>query len=205
MNGEKLNILIRTSHRPNYFKRLIATIERQTYRNINLVVSADSDETALYVEKAGYKPVIVDRLERSEKLTFPWNLYLNKLMASVDDGWIVFVDDDDMLAGETVVEQLMEKLADPDSMMVFRMRFPDGRVVPGDDYWGKVPFTRKQIAMPCFAFNSKWKSCARFDGQRAGDFRFINGLADFIGIEWLDLVVVQLDNFGNVGKRIDLK
>nr|NQU90509.1 glycosyltransferase family 2 protein [Bacteroidota bacterium] len=200
-----INILIRTSNRPNYFNRLIGTIKRQTYKNVKLHISADTVQTIYYVNDAGYSAVCIDPYTKSSKLTFPWNLYLNDLLGQVKKGWILIIDDDDMLAHNRVLENLAVNLTDQNSMIVFKMRFPDGRIIPDDDNWGRIPFKRKQIAMPCFAFHSKWKNTVRFDGQRAGDFRFINGLLDYIGVEWFDEVVVQLDNYGNVGKRIDLK
>ena len=77
--------------------------------------------------------------------------------------------------------------------------------MPGDDYWGKLPFVRKQISMPCFAFHSKWKDNVLFDAQRAGDFRFVNQLIEYVEIEWLNIPVVQLSNYGNLGRPVDLQ
>lgn len=205
MTGSLLNILIRTSNRPNYFRRLIRNIESQSYPNYKLIISADTPETEKYVKKAGYQPVPVKRLYRNQKQTFPWNLYLNTLMNNVSDGWIIFMDDDDMYADNSALGLIAASLGDENSMLVWRLRFPDGRYVPAVNYMGKTPFTRKQIAMPCFAFHSKWKNRVRLDGQRAGDFRMANHLQQFLEVKWLDLALVKLDNFGNVGRPVDLK
>jgi glycosyltransferase involved in cell wall biosynthesis len=199
-----LNILIRTSDRPNYFNRLIKTIRSQKYQNYRLIISADSSSTESYVKAAGCRFIPVKKLHRSKQFTFPWNLYLNTLMGQVKEGWIMFIDDDDMYAHSYVLNMIAESLPAEDRMLVWKMRFPDGRTVPGNSHWGKTPFTRAQISMQCFAFHSKWKDHVRFDGQRAGDFRFTNRLLSYVHPEWLDIVAVRLSNFGNVGKPVDL-
>jgi len=200
-----LNILIRTSERPNYFNRLIKTIRSQKYQNYRLIISADSVFTQSYVKAAGCRFIPVNKLHRSKQSTFPWNLYLNTLMEQVEHGWIMFIDDDDIYAHSHVLKMIGENLPGENNMLVWKMRFPDGRIVPGENYWRKIPFTRAQISMQCFAFHSKWKNTVQFDGQRAGDFRFTNRLLSYIDPEWLDIVAVQLTNFGNVGKPVDLK
>lgn len=201
----QLNILIRTSGRPLYFHRLMENIRLQTYRNYSLFVSADTKETAAYVTRAGIEPVMVERLERSEMYSFPWNLYLNRLMDQVKEGWILFMDDDDLYAHTSVFKIVANHLPPENRMLVWQMRFPDGRIVPGLPYMHKTPFTRREIGMPCFAFHSKWRSHVRFDGHRAGDYRFANALLNFLKLEWLEQPLVLLDNFGNAGNRMDLK
>ena len=205
MTGPLLNILIRTSNRPNYFNRLIHNIESQSYKNYRLIISADTPETKKYVERAGYNPTPVVRLSKNKTQTFPWNLYLNILMDQVTKGWIMFMDDDDIYADNSAFDLIATFLGNESSMLVWRLLFPDGRYVPGIDFMGKTPFTRKQIAMPCFAFHSKWKRRVRFDGQRAADFRMANQLQQFLKVNWLDHALVMLDNFGNVGRPVDLK
>lgn len=200
-----LNILIRTSNRPNYFNRLVRNIQAQTYKNVRLLISADTAQTVAYVRKEGFEPVKVKHLQRSASQTFPWNLYLNHLLDAVIGGWIIFIDDDDMYADPLSLETIVRNLPDKNSMLVWQMRFPDGRLVPNHEHMGTTPFVRKQIAMPCFAFHSKWRKHVRFDGQRAGDFRVSNDLLKYVNVKWLEAPLVQLDNFGNVGKPIDLK
>ena len=207
MNFPLLNILIRTSNRPNYFRRLMENIKSQHYKNYRLIISADSVETTKYVAKYADKKTLivpVQKLYHTPEQTFPWNLYLNDLMARVKEGWIMFMDDDDQYTNEFTFDRIASHLPDKNSMLVWQLRFPDGRYVPAPEYLGKTPFTRKQIAMPCFAFHSKWKNRVRFDGQRAGDFRIANKLQEFLKVEWAYIDLVQLDNFGNVGKDVDL-
>jgi hypothetical protein len=187
-----------------YFKRLTEIIKNQSYKNVNLIISSDTAFTGVYIIAEGLTPTPVKQLFRTVEQTFPWNLYLNQLMEDVKDGWILFIDDDDMYAHRHSLKRIVANLPDENSMLVWQMRFPDGRLVPDAEYIGLLPFVRKQIAMPCFAFHSKWKNAVRFDGQRAGDFRVANQLQRFLKVKWLSQPLVQLDNFGNVGKLVDL-
>lgn len=202
---EFLNILIRTGGRPVYFNRLMENIRLQSYTNYRLIVSADSDEAEEYVREAGITPVRIERMEKSPQYAFPWNLYLNTLMEQVTNGWVMFMDDDDMYAHDFVFQIIERSLPDENTMLVWQMMFPDWRLVPDHFYMNKTPFTRKQIGMPCFAFHSKWIKHVRFDGQRAGDYRFTNELLRFVKVSWLEVPLVLLDNFGNAGNRMDLK
>lgn len=206
MNGQLINILIRTSDRPEYFERCINSIRNQSYSNYRIIVSADSDETVDYVRKLGIEPIWVKKLERSQEQTFPWNLYLNRLMDEVKEGWIVFLDDDDFYLDNDSLELITRVLPPENSMLVYCMIYPDGRVLPDDEHFGIIPFERKHISMQCFCFHSKHKNNVRFDGMRAGDYRFINKLINVLNnkVSWFPATLVGLSNFGLNGAKKDL-
>ena len=206
MTKPLLNILIRTSNRPNYFSRLSENLILQSNQYFDCLVSVDTPESVQYVLEEGLSYIIMPyKYKPSKNLTFPWNLYLNILMDHIAEGWILFMDDDDIYSSSDSLQIIAENLPDENSMLVWQMRFPDGRLVPFHDYIGKLPFTRRQIGMPCFAFHSKWKNRVRFDGQRAGDYRITNQLQKFLKVKWLEMPLVQLGNFGNAGRTLDLK
>jgi len=50
-SNPKINILTRTSGRPNCFKRCVDSIKSQTYKNINHIVGADDDASYEYASK----------------------------------------------------------------------------------------------------------------------------------------------------------
>lgn len=205
MSRPLINILIRTSDRPEYFRRCIQHIDEQLYCDVRVLVSADSKETAAYVRAEGIEPILVPRMERTATKTFPWNLYLNALKAHVKEGWILILDDDDYLSNELALQVLANSLPDEDTMLVCKMEYPDGSTLPDEAYWGKTPFTRRHISMPTICFHSKWKHHVDFDGMRAGDYRFANKLLKYVkGVKWLDYVVVGLSNYGLNGSKKDL-
>lgn len=206
MNNPLINILIRTSNRPEYFGRCIKSIRQQNYTNYTIIVSADNEDTAAYVRKNGIEPIMVKRLERSATQTFPWNLYLNTLKNQVKEGYIIILDDDDYFANTNSLALVARSIMPIESsILVYRMRYPDGRILPDDAHFCTTPFERKHISMQCFCFPATIKDKIDFDGQRAGDFRFINKLLDHVSkVYWLDRVIVTLSNFGLNGAKKDL-
>ena len=204
MSERTINILIRTSDRPEYFRRCVESIRNQVHTDYRIIVSADSESTAAYVRECGIEPVMVPTYTRNNVDTFPWNLYLNILKLQVKEGFIMFLDDDDFLIDRHSLE-IIDENASEDALLVYRMVYPDGRILPDDEFFGKTPFERKHISMQVFCFNSKYKNRVHFDSKRAGDFRFINQMLTHIKtVLWLDSVLVKLSNFGLNGEKKDL-
>ena len=103
-----VNILVRTSKRPNYFETCMQSIYSQSYPAIRILVSCDNEETFSYLKK--YQGIEVVRVKPNtgpceplpddypyDSYRFPANLHLNALMDQVKDGFIMFLDDDDLL------------------------------------------------------------------------------------------------------------
>ena len=99
-----INIMIRTSNRPISFKRLLGTIKDQTCSNYKLVISVDNDKTAEYVKENGFNDYLyMDKNNESMKTA---NLYFNYLIASVEEGFVWGVDDDNFLPNNKVIETI---------------------------------------------------------------------------------------------------
>lgn len=208
MKSPLINILIRTSNRPNYFKKCINSVRNQTYKNFNMIVSVDNDYTDLYVEDEGFIPIIVDLKPKVEINICPWNLHLNKLIEQVKSGWILMLDDDDHLRHKNVLKNIAKNIEcfDQNTLHVWQMTWPNGRIIPENEYMGKLPFVRKHIGMPCFTFHSKFKNRIKFDAMRAADFRVVTLLAGLVShINWINNVFINIGNTGLVGAAKDLK
>lgn len=200
-----LNILIRTSERPRYFRRMLDSIESQGYKNYRLIISADTLPSAEYVREAGYEPVIVSKGLPDEVNNAPYNDYLNTLMNEITDGWVMFMDDDDLYSDPDVFSSVAERLNDERKILVWRMQWPTGRTIPEDKFWGMVPFSTSHIGMPCFAFHHSLSKRCSFDKRKGADYRFISRLTRNLDVEWMDRVCVKLTNCGNWGMVKDLE
>lgn len=175
-----INILIRTSGRPVMFARCMASIasQREVEGRIRVIVSTDDKQSykyadiykTLYAKRIPVTVVKVEKQLKTEIHTAPWNLYLNSLIKEVKEGWIFILDDDDELAHVNVLKTLLREADNEMKLILCRMTWPNGRVIPEDMYFGKDP-ERKHIGMPCFMFHSVHKHHVRFDGMRAGDYR----------------------------------
>ena len=111
-----INIIVRTSGRPNYFARCIDSIRDQTYIHwLVHVVTDDEQDCADYVELYdGIENVqiyIYDKPERKIKGSYPHHSYLN--ITTTDDiksGWVIVLDDDFKFTSDDSLRTIVEEI-----------------------------------------------------------------------------------------------
>jgi hypothetical protein len=130
------------------------------------------------------------------------------LLDQVEDGWILFLDDDDHLYHNKVLEEIVSNLQqnyDEDAMYVWQMRYPDGRVLPTNQQIGNQVIKKNYIGSPCFLFHSTYKNDVHWDAYKGSDFRFLQQLLKKIPKKvFIPKVMVQINNLGDYGKRNDI-
>ena len=193
-----LNILIRTSNRPKGFKRLLDSIEKQSYKNINIFVSVDNEESLDYIPEDINTIFCI----KSKDGNSQHNLYLNHLLQEVKEGFIIVIDDDDFVKNKTAIAKLM-KSVEENSLNICKMQWPTKRVIPEPEYF-TTPFIRKHIGMPCLIFHTNYKEKIKFDANKAADFRTANMLLNFVKPNFINEIVVHIGNTGLNGKSIDI-
>lgn len=216
-----VNIIVRTHDRPKYFDRCINSIIRQTYKNFQIHVIADTDISYHYAAKYADRKM-VDRLIRmnpedtegkhgdyealkrqgvivNDKFRRFWyDLYLNPVIRSIKHGWIWIIDDDKEIPDSNILEELVGNMNDEDTVIVGRYRRPKN-VVPEDRFM-RYPFTRCQIDTSCILFHSKHREKAAFDGHETDDWRFVNDMCEGMKIILVEKAIVMADNNGLNGK-----
>lgn len=199
--GRTINILIRTSNRPTLFKRCLESVLLQDYKQINILVCTDNTEAANYVREAGISPFMMEKGERSQKFTAPYNLYLNKLLEYVKGDWIFFLDDDDYLANNQVLSKIAEQLTDDNTLYFTKLRWSTGRIIPSDEHFINRKIVRNDISTCSIIFHAKHKFKARFTATQTGDFDFISELSKAVPrFKFINMVSVQCGNNGAYGK-----
>jgi hypothetical protein len=141
MDHPLINILIRTKpSRQKLFARCMNSVLSQTYTNRRMIISED--------------------VEDRERKPFDYNLTCNDLKARVEDGWFIFVDDDDYFYSTHALEQMIPHLTSPDYLIICHMIRGINRL--------------KHIGMPCFLLHAKNKNVAEFTASPDADYRFIS-------------------------------
>jgi hypothetical protein len=189
-----INILTRTSGRPNYFKENVESIESQTYPHINHIVCADDDESFEYASNLVSKVIRVRREEKRKEygiMHSPYNLYCNTLMDGVEDGWIMFLDDDAVFNSNGVVDQIMSQDLNPNDVIIWKGDIL-GKIVPSYSYGRGVSLG--DIDSFCFMFHSKHKWAAQWDEMKESDFRVVSKLSRLLNIKWVDAIVAKTNN-----------
>jgi len=211
-----VNILIRTSKRPNYFRTCMESVHSQTYPNIRTIVSYDNEESLDYV--SAYRDIEAIRVFPGPEpyaplpADYPYdyyrlhpNLYLNTLMDLVSDGFVVYLDDDDKFMHSDSLEVIVNHISSSDDLLIWKVQFP-GRYLPEDKFFGKKPVFG-HIGTCGFAFHSKYIPQVRWEGWSGGDYRVVSALYDLVPNKvFIDKILtgIQRDyRGGGMGKQTD--
>lgn len=203
-----INILTRYSvGRVELFKRCLKSIQTQTYKDINLIVSADSEKAieeasgeikllrglSLLKSKAELIEVIPDKSK-----PFHWNLYCNDLKSKVTEGWFMYVDSDDFLANPNVLTRISPHLKDERYAVMCRF-LRHGRPKPTNRNMGKI--IRGAIGGSCIILHHTHKNVANWQSCKAADYFFMKDVAEKLPMRWTNVVVVEAGNGGLKGKQ----
>jgi len=212
-----VNILTRTSGRPKYFGKCIESIRKQTYPNINHLISVDDDKSEEYVKLYTENYIRVEKFkgniptvdnETKQRRAAPYNLYLNDLRKEVKEGWIMFLDDDDVFLENTAIEEMINAARDENDLLLWKVKFPT-RIIPEQKLFEKHMIALNHFSMIGFMYNKVHDYKADFDYFSGGDFFFISQLAPKIPASvWIDKVYtgIQRNNqMGGFGKKDDMR
>ena len=199
---EKLiNILIRTSNRPEYFKNCIESILKQNYQNYRIYICYDKKESLDYLEpfkdyaNIEYFFITVDSPEK-----YKFNLYLNTLMERVKDGYIIFLDDDDNFCHDEVFN-ILNNTIDETSVVIWNFFRSDKLIYPSN----ALKINLGAISgCAIVSHKNNFKNCYWVDKQY-GDFNFLNKVIENNNpnIRLLNLILSEnqsKDRIGNFGK-----
>lgn len=201
------NVIIRTSKRPNAFRRAYESVKMQDYPNINIIVTTDEQTGVEYTRGLKARHIAMPRIDIKEKpdseeygLPFPQNEYLSITQDCVD-GFVLFLDDDDEYLRSDAIRMIM-KHADRNKLMVWRTRFDESRLIPNGTFGKKV--TLYDITGIGFCYHTDHKELSDWSQWKRADFRTARNLADNLGVIWIDEILTGLQCEPGEGKQIDI-
>jgi hypothetical protein len=198
----KINILTRTYNRPEYFNICRESIINQTYKNINHVVGSEVD-CQYCGDYISLSKKTVDKV-RPKPSTYPapWNLHLNEMNNHVKDGWIMYLDDDDMFVSETSLERIINYVDNENQLIIWQVDIGGFMVVPSNMEFGVIkPGNVSGIG---FMFHCKhlpvdWGSWSY------GDYRVINELSKKLEVVFIKEILTRTQGRPNNGKQPEPK
>lgn len=206
MSDHKINILVRTSNRPNHFAQCIQSIFEQSYQNFHVYVCYDKIESLDYLEQYEDNsqvtcfPVYVKSDQK-----YKYNLYCNKLMDKVQDGYILFLDDDDKLVHKHVLAMLNGELGqNNETLVVGQFMRADKLIYPADITKDLI---LGEIAVSSVCFHHSLKRNIKWDDQPCGDFRFFSKVINPLlrsNIKQCDIIIASTqfdDKIGHYGEN----
>ena len=183
-----INILIRTSNRPLFFADCINSIKKQTYKNVNIIVSSDAKDTycnhlsPIRVKNEPKKDHKIDTARH-----FPYNSYLNEMFKHCKPGYVLILDDDDMLSDRRSLEDIMTEAKDHKTVF-WRVRVGD-RIVPSSENWKYI--VNRDISMIGFAFSTKWLPLLWIAPYKQADYRLALALDGLTRSFWINEVLTE--------------
>jgi len=170
----KLNILIRTSMRPEFFKKCIESILSQKYTNFNVYICYDKEDSLSYLNdyESKYTNITTFFIQNDSVEKYKFNLYNNTLMDKVSDGFIIFLDDDDIFSHDMCFKIINETIHDENDILVWKFMRPDKLVYPKDINDIKLG----EIDTTSICFHNKYKQLSRWDDKQCGDYYFYSKL-----------------------------
>lgn len=216
MQKPLINILTRTSNRPNGFDITYNSVLNQTYKNVRHIVSYDNDEDLDYIgEYGGLDLIKIDKnkLIREDNSPnpktgkySPHNLYFNEMIKMVDEGWVIYLDDDDRFVDDYCLEKIVNVIneSDEDTLVFWQFKLGSNLILPPiiDD---NNPPQLYKIGGSTFTFNVKYKNDAVWDSWKCADFRLISKLYNLIKKNIFIREVLILAPTPGSGNRIDIK
>jgi len=168
----KLHVLMRTSNRPEYFKKAIESILQQTYPNYDVTICYDKIESLSYLEPyENHEKIQYFHVEETCEDKYKFNLYCNQLMKKIDDGYILFLDDDDIYLGNRCFEIINQHIGNHD-MIIWKFLRPDKLVYPSNEHI--LSLGEIDTSMVCFHHNLQEKSS--WGSKQYGDYSFYKPL-----------------------------
>jgi len=196
-----VNILTRTFKRPNSFAKCRESILSQTYTKsegkfgdrsakINHIVGSEVE--------CPYYPQAV-RLTKKEGKFLPWNLHLNDLGKLVKTGWVMYLDDDDMLMSPTAIQEIVNEIDNDDQLLIWKVRIGTW-TAPNDKHFGRV-IKKGQVSGIGILFHSKYLPVP-WQAIPAGDFHVIEYLAKRLKVKWVNKILTGTQGEPNHHGRV---
>jgi hypothetical protein len=207
-NNPFINILIRTSYRPEYFEKCINSILNQHYKYYRIIICYDKENSIEYLHKYLDNPYIyyyhVEQKLRENPEIYKFNLYCNSLLDKVDDGYIMFMDDDDCYTHNYALNIISDNIKSHEDLLVWKLLRTDKLIYPNDVNNIKLG----EISTVNFCFHSKYKNKSMWSDKQYSDYNFYSNLVSNkdinFNIKFVDYILTQtcidilnIGNFGN--------
>lgn len=212
-----VNILTRTSKRPNYFNTCCQSINQQTYKNINHIICTDDKPSIDYIQQYTSNYIYLDsniyKHNNFKKFWYQqdntagehpawWNSYFNEMYKLLKPGWVIFLDDDDQFVYENSIEFIMSHVKTNDTLIFWKVGFP-GYTIPRQNSPSLVtnPPIPANISGIGFMFHTDYIKFAQWEPYSAGDFRVSyslwNNISNKIEISEILTKLQDVPHFGN--------
>ena len=129
---------------------------------------------------------------------FPYNQYLKIAERYLKEGWVMYLDDDDVLSSNSIIEKFSSYLAqvNEDILVLNRVKGRFG-IKPSDKIWFEnqvgLPLVLGATGASNFIFHSKYADYTAWDEWRGADYRTAKCLEEIIPNKvFIDKVLINV-------------
>ena len=193
--GPKINILMRNTYRPTYFRKCIQSILTQKYQDYRIIMCYDDDNCLEYLKEYMnhekmeiFKATSVDKSQ-----SHFYNLYCNELLSRVkstnnsddrDSGWIIFLDDDDMFESPESLSIIASNISREtlthspniirdNRIFLWKVRFSKNILVYPRD---RAVIKKRDITTCGLCFHSRYKHLSQWESKQGSDWIYFSKL-----------------------------
>lgn len=164
-------ILTRTHNREKCFQQCVESVISQDYPNIRQIVSYDNDVTKSYVDRCTHIYKIINLTGLSKQL-HP-NQYIDQFyeaLKSMEQGWIIVLDDDDKFMTPNALYYLYQRLTDTSTnkLIYWKLYRNDKYIYPINMDSPKLG----EIGSCCYIYHSSMVRSGHWGRGGTGDFTF---------------------------------
>ncbi len=198
-----ISVLIRTHKRPKMLRRCLNSLCEQTDKNFSTVIISDYEKDMVENLVHEYQDLFFTFLH-VRPLGYPeCNLHLNDVKDHINSGYVIFVDDDNLVVDKTYFETLkniFSKYLYP--VLISRAQFPN-RIIPSDNGWCSYPTVGNIDSLNFCVRADIYKKC-NWSRHHTGDFHFIKNVFDSIDwkndVLWYNKVTTKVGDKPMYGK-----
>lgn len=156
----------------------------------------------LRFEKDGFWCTTLGRKVTRKFGHFPFNYFCKIAEQHIEDGWIIYLDDDDFYTENTSISKLVNEIEkhNEDTIHIVKMKRHE-TTIPSEGYFHYmktgVPIMYGEIGIGNYCFHSKYKEYTHWDEWSSSDFRNIKVLETIIpNKNFIDYVFMDASNLG---------
>ena len=165
----KIHIIVRTHLRKSYFKKAIESIITQNYENYIIHVAYDHIDSLDYINQNMNDKMIIYKVERRSDENVFFDLYCNDIKDKINDGWIMFLDDDNYFIDPDCLKIINTHLKE--KIVVWSFLRPDKLIT-----FNLNKLRYGEIDNCSYIFHHSIKDDGQFGDFYGSDFQFINSL-----------------------------
>lgn len=169
ISENKIHIIIRTHLRKSNFKKVMTSINQQSYSNYIIHVAYDHIDSLKYIKNEFADKMVVHKVKRNSDKNAFFDLYCDDIKNKITDGWIMFLDDDNYLIHENCLKIINEHLKE--KIVVWSFLRPDKLITPN---LKKLKYG--EIDNCSYIFHHSIKKDGQFGDYYGSDFKFINSI-----------------------------